>query len=68
VTGQLADAEADEPRQPVRAWLLDWIDNDATPHQQTDSVRGVLWHDADAWRGDLSPTFFSCTTPICALI
>jgi aryl sulfotransferase len=58
VTGQLAEAEADEPRQPVRAWLLDWIDNDATPHQQMDSIRGVLWHDADAWARRSEPYIF----------
>jgi aryl sulfotransferase len=44
----------DEPRKPVRDWLLDWIDNDAEPRAQLDSIRGVFWHDADAWarRGD----------------
>jgi aryl sulfotransferase len=48
-TGQPAAVVPDRPRKPVRDWLLDWIDNDASPHQQMDSVRGVLWHDSDAW-------------------
>jgi len=48
-TGQAPDAGPDRPRKPVRDWLLDWIDNDASPHQQMDSLRGVLWHDSDAW-------------------
>jgi aryl sulfotransferase len=48
-TGQQAVTEPDRPRKPVREWLLDWIDNDASPHQEMDSIRGVLWHDSDAW-------------------
>ncbi len=48
-TGQVADAEPDMPRKPVRDWLVDWIDNDASQHQEMDSIRGVLWHDSGAW-------------------
>lgn len=49
VTGQRLPARHDKPRKPVREWLLDWIDNDASPQQEMDSIRGVLWHDSDAW-------------------
>jgi aryl sulfotransferase len=40
-----------EPREPTspQEWLLDWISNDASPRDQLDSIRGVLWHDSDAW-------------------
>jgi hypothetical protein len=48
-TGRPAPAGPDQPRKPAREWLLDWIDNDASPHEQLDSIRGVLWHDSDAW-------------------
>jgi len=48
-TGRPATVEPDRPRKPVRDWLIDWIRNDASPHEEMDSIRGVLWHDADAW-------------------
>lgn len=48
-TGRPAAAGPRRPRKPVRDWLLDWIDNDASQHEQMDSIRGVLWHDSDAW-------------------
>jgi len=48
-TGQPAALGREKPRKPVRDWLLDWIDNDASPHEEMDSIRGVLWHDSDAW-------------------
>jgi len=49
LTGQPIPAGPDKPRKPAREWLLDWIDNDASPHQRMASIRGVLWHDSDAW-------------------
>ena len=49
LTGQPVPAEQEKPRKDVREWLLDWIDNDASPHQEMDSIRGVLWHYSDAW-------------------
>jgi aryl sulfotransferase len=54
-TGQPMPAEPDKPRKPAREWLLDWIDNEAGPHEQMDSIRGVLWHDSDAWGRRLEP-------------
>jgi hypothetical protein len=47
--------EPDRPRKPVRDWLLDWIRNDASPQEEMDSIRGVLWHDADAWARKADP-------------
>jgi len=38
------------PRPPVREWLLSWIDREADPREQLDSLPGVMWHLADAWR------------------
>jgi aryl sulfotransferase len=49
VTGQPMAAMPDRPRRPVREWLLDWIDNEAGPQQEMDSIRGVFWHYRDAW-------------------
>ncbi len=55
LTGQPMPPEPDKPRKPVREWLLDWIDNEAGPHEEMDSIRGVLWHDSDAWARRLQP-------------
>ena len=55
VTGQPVPAVPDKPRKPVREWLLNWIDNEAGPHEQMDSIRGVLWHDSDAWARRAEP-------------
>jgi hypothetical protein len=55
VTGQPMPAHADRPRKPVREWLLDWIDNQASPQQEMDSIRGVFWHDGDAWARRSAP-------------
>jgi len=45
-----APAQASTPRRPdLHQALLDWINSDASPHEQMDSIRGVLWHLSDAW-------------------
>ncbi len=49
LTGQAEPDEPPAPRPPVRPWLLSWIDRDATPADQLDSLPGVLWHLSDAW-------------------
>ena len=54
-TGQPAIEEQVRPHKPVRDWLLDWIRNDASPHEEMDSIRGVLWHDSDAWARRSAP-------------
>jgi len=37
-------------RLPLREWLLRWIDNDASPGERLDSIRGVMWHLSGAWK------------------
>ena len=37
------------PRPPLREWLQGWIDADADPREELDSLPGVLWHLSDAW-------------------
>jgi aryl sulfotransferase len=37
------------PRLPLDAWLREWIDSDATPADELDSLPGVAWHLSDAW-------------------
>lgn len=49
LTGQ---PEPDGPaagRLPPREWLLEWIDRDADPREDMDSLPGYMWHLSDAW-------------------
>jgi aryl sulfotransferase len=41
--------EPNPPRLPLRQWLLAWIDQDADPRDQLDSLPGFMWHLSDAW-------------------
>jgi aryl sulfotransferase len=54
-TGQPAPVRPDRPRKSARDWLLAWIDNDASAHQEMDSIRGVLGHDSGAWARQSEP-------------
>jgi aryl sulfotransferase len=36
-------------RPPLREWLLRWIDQEADPRDDLDSLPGVMWHLSDAW-------------------
>jgi hypothetical protein len=49
LTGQPTPAQLPEERPPVREWLLSWIDRDAWPRDELDSLPGVMWHFCDAW-------------------
>jgi hypothetical protein len=49
LTGQPQPAEPPPARRPLRDWLVGWINEDADPREQTDSLRGVMWHLSDAW-------------------
>lgn len=50
LTGQAtADRRPSSPRPPLREWLVAWIDRDVAPHEQLDSLPGVMWHLSDAW-------------------
>jgi hypothetical protein len=53
--GQLGPVTQPAPRPPLREWLLRWIDNDADPREQMDSLPGVLWHLSDAWARRAEP-------------
>lgn len=44
-----APGPSPRPRRPLREWLVDWVDSDADPREELDSLPGVLWHLADAW-------------------
>ena len=38
------------PQPPVEKWLGSWIESEADPRDQLDSLPGVMWHLTDAWR------------------
>lgn len=42
-------------RQPLREWLLWWVDSDDSPADQLDSLPGVMWHVSDAWARRADP-------------
>ncbi len=48
LTGQPATQR--RPQRPVEDWLGSWVESDADPRDQLDSLPGVMWHLADAWR------------------
>lgn len=50
LTGQPAPETPPPPRLPLPEWLRGWIDNDVAPHEQLDSLPGVMWHINDAWQ------------------
>jgi hypothetical protein len=41
--------------QALREWLLEWIDDDAGPRAEMDSLPGMLWHLSDAWARRFEP-------------
>ncbi len=49
LTGQGRPSSPGSPRPPLREWLLAWLDRDASPRDDMDSLPGVLWHLRDAW-------------------
>jgi aryl sulfotransferase len=49
LTGQPEPGSRPRPRKSVRDWLLDWINEDADPREEMDSLPGVMWHLSDAW-------------------
>jgi aryl sulfotransferase len=55
LTGQPEPTDPPRPRKPVREWLLDWIDRDADPRAEMDSLPGVMWHLSDAWARRAEP-------------
>jgi hypothetical protein len=49
LTGTPEPSEPSAPRPPLAEWLRGWVDGDADPHKDLDSLPGVVWHAADAW-------------------
>jgi hypothetical protein len=49
LTGQREPTEPPKPRPPLHDRVLRWIDRDATPQDEMDSLPGVMWHVSDAW-------------------
>jgi aryl sulfotransferase len=43
------------PRPSAREWLLRWVERDADPREELDSLPGVMWHLKDAWAGRDAP-------------
>jgi aryl sulfotransferase len=49
LTGQPEPDQPPPPRRSVHESLLRWIDRDAVPQEEMDSLPGVMWHLSDAW-------------------
>jgi hypothetical protein len=49
LTGQPEPTEPPRPRPPLHDRVMRWIDRDASPLDDMDSLPGVLWHVSDAW-------------------
>jgi aryl sulfotransferase len=49
LTGQPEPDRPRPPRPPVHDSLLRWIERDAVPQEEMDSLPGVMWHLSDAW-------------------
>jgi hypothetical protein len=49
LTGNAEPARPRAPRKPVRDSVLAWIDRDADPREELDSLPGLMWHLSDAW-------------------
>jgi hypothetical protein len=50
LTGQPGPSEPAKPRPPLHDRVMHWIDRDASPTDEMDSLPGVMWHLCDAWR------------------
>ena len=55
LTGRPSSGDHATPRPPLHEWLVGWIDHDASPREEMDSLPGVLWHLSDAWSRRLEP-------------
>jgi aryl sulfotransferase len=49
LTGAPTRDGSQERRPPPREWLQSWIDGEADPREELDSLPGVMWHLSDAW-------------------
>lgn len=49
LTGAPAPERPAAARPPLREWLISWVERDADPRAELDSLPGVMWHLSDAW-------------------
>ncbi|HET6816205.1 MAG TPA: sulfotransferase domain-containing protein [Mycobacteriales bacterium] len=49
LSGQPESPTPPLPRPDLHDWLVRWIDNEVSPTEDLDSIRGFLWHLSDAW-------------------
>jgi aryl sulfotransferase len=49
LTGRPAPDGPPRPRRPLREWLVRWAGSCADPHEEMDSLPGVMGHLSDAW-------------------
>lgn len=42
-------------RPALHEWLVEWVERDVDPRDSLDSLPGVMWHQADAWRHRADP-------------
>ncbi|MFI1192391.1 sulfotransferase domain-containing protein [Micromonospora sp. NPDC020750] len=49
LTGQPAPQGPPAPRTPLVEALGRWVDREADPREEMDSLQGVMWHLGDAW-------------------
>ena len=50
LTGEPAPIGPPTPRVSLHDWLMEWIRGDEDPRESMDSLPGVIWHLADAWK------------------
>ncbi len=49
LTGQPQASQPPPTRPDIRSWLREWIDDNADPGEEMDSLPGYAWHLSDAW-------------------
>lgn len=55
LTGQPEPTRPPRPRPSLHDWLIAWIDREADPSDELDSLPGVMWHLSDAWSRRAEP-------------
>ncbi len=56
LTGQPKLESSPRRREQVHEWLLRWIERDADPAEELDSLPGIMWHLSGAWARRDEPT------------
>jgi aryl sulfotransferase len=55
LTGDATPAAPRPASPPLHDWLVDWVDTDADPRLELDSLPGVMHHLSDAWARRAAP-------------